>query len=32
MSVVDTISAMKVQPWNRITMADGHCNESAALE
>ena len=23
MSVVDTISAMKVQPWNRITMADG---------
>lgn len=23
MSLVDTISAMKVQPWNRITMADG---------
>lgn len=23
MSVVDTISAMKVQPWNRLTMADG---------
>lgn len=23
MSVVDTISAMKVQPWTRITMADG---------
>ena len=23
MSLVDTISAMKVQPWNRLTMADG---------
>ena len=32
MSVVDTISAMKVQPWNRITMADGQWLQEKTIQ